>query len=80
MALLLKGEEFVATEALSVSVLAGLMNFARRRPLRLNGVELRAEDLAKLIEEAQQTGRPVWPKTRLTGTLVKLQDSTRLPR
>lgn len=62
MALLLKGEEFVATEALSLDVLMGLMRFARRRPLRLNGMELCVEDLAKLAEEAQQSGRPVWPR------------------
>jgi hypothetical protein len=61
MALLLKGEEFVATEALSANVLTGLMRFARHRPLLLNGMELHAEDLARLVEEARATGRPVWP-------------------
>jgi hypothetical protein len=61
MALLLKGGEFIATEPLSAGVLTGLMNLARRRPLRLNGRELRAEDLAQMAEEAQQTGLPVWP-------------------
>jgi hypothetical protein len=66
MALLLKGEEFVTTEALSVNILTGLMRLARQRPLRLNGMELRAEDLARLAEEAQLSGRPVWPRAAIT--------------
>jgi hypothetical protein len=61
MALLLKGEEFFTTEALSAKILTGLMRFARHKPLLLNGVELHAEDLARLAEEATQSGRPVWP-------------------
>jgi hypothetical protein len=65
MALLLKGGEFVATEALSVNVLTGLIAFARHRPLLLNGMELCAEDLARLKEEALQTGRPVWPRVSI---------------
>ena len=62
MALVLKGGEFIATEALSASVLRGLMGLARRRPLLLNGLELRAQDLALLAAEAQRTGQPVWPQ------------------
>ncbi|MDT5122234.1 MAG: hypothetical protein QOC96_1716 [Acidobacteriota bacterium] len=50
MALLLKGEEFVTTEALSVNMWTGLMRLARQRPLRLNGMELRAEDLARSLK------------------------------
>jgi hypothetical protein len=65
MSLLLKGGEFIATEALSANVLKGLMSLARRRPLLLNGMEFHLEDLASLAEEAQQTGRPVWPRASL---------------
>ena len=61
MALILKGGEFIATEALSASTLFGLMSLARRRPLVINGMELQHEDLAKLVEEVQLTGQPVWP-------------------
>ena len=61
MALVLKGGEFIATEALSASTLSGLMSLARRRPLVINGMELQREDLAKLVEEVQLTGQPVWP-------------------
>ena len=61
MALILKGGEFIATEALSASTLFGLMSLARRRPLVINGMELQHEDLAKLVEEVQLTGHPVWP-------------------
>ena len=61
MALILKGGEFIATEALSASTLSGLMSLARRRPLVINGMELQHEDLAKLVEEVQLTGQPVWP-------------------
>jgi hypothetical protein len=63
MALVLKGGEFVATEALSVSVLQGLMGLARSRPLLLNGLRLGPEDLARLAEEAERTGKPVWPQS-----------------
>lgn len=66
MALILKGEEFVTTEALSAKMLTGLMRFARHRPLLLNGVVFHAEDLARLAEEAQSSGRPVWPHASLT--------------
>jgi hypothetical protein len=62
MALVLKGGEFIATEALSASALSGLMSLARRRPLVINGMELQHEDLAKLVEEVQLTGQPVWPR------------------
>jgi hypothetical protein len=61
MALILKGGEFIATEALSASTLSGLMSLARRRPLVINGMELQHEDLAKLVEEVLLTGLPVWP-------------------
>jgi hypothetical protein len=61
MALILKGGEFIATEALSASTLSGLMSLARRRSLVINGMELQHEDLAKLVEEVQLTGQPVWP-------------------
>jgi hypothetical protein len=61
MALLLKGEEFITTEALSAKILTGLIRFARHRPLVLNGIELHADDLARLAEEATLSGRPVWP-------------------
>jgi hypothetical protein len=63
MALVLKGGEFIATEALSASVLCGLMSLARRRPLLINGLELCEQDLAALAEEAQSTGQPVWLQT-----------------
>ncbi len=62
MALVLKGGEFIATEALSVSVLRGLIGLARSRPLLLNGLRLGAQDLARLAEEAERTGKPVWPQ------------------
>jgi hypothetical protein len=61
MALLLKGGEFIATEALSVRIIEGLIGLAHSRPLRLNGLELQTQDLALLADEAQRTGRPVWP-------------------
>jgi hypothetical protein len=61
MSLVLKGEEFITTEALSASTLTGLMNLARRGPLFINGLELHHLDLARLAEEAQRTGRPIWP-------------------
>lgn len=62
MALTLKGGEFIATEALSASTLQALTGLARCRPLLLNGLELSAQDLAGLAEEARRTGRPVWPQ------------------
>jgi hypothetical protein len=61
MSLVLKGGEFIATEALSASTLSGLIGLARRRPLLINGLELGEEDLAKLAEEVRLTGHPVWP-------------------
>ena len=61
MALVLKGGEFIATEALSASVLSRLVTLARNRPLLINGLELHRVDLAMLVEEAQKTGKPVWP-------------------
>jgi len=61
MALVLKGEEFITTEALGASTLTRLMNMARRGPLLINGLELHHLDLERLAEEARRTGRPVWP-------------------
>ena len=72
MALLLKGGEFIATEALSVSVLKGLMGFARIQAVRLNGIEFSTDDLAGLVEEAEQAGRPIWP-------CPAINKATRLP-
>lgn len=63
MALVLKGGEFIATEALSVGVLQGLMGLARARPLLLNGLRLGVQDLARLAAEAERTGKPVWPQS-----------------
>jgi hypothetical protein len=65
MGLMLKGGEFIATEALSVSTLSRLMTLAQRRPLLINGLELHHLDLAKLVEEAQRTGQPVWPNQEI---------------
>jgi hypothetical protein len=62
MALVLSGGKFIATEALSASTLADLSRLAQRRPLVINGLELRHQELAKLAEEAQRTGEPVWPR------------------
>jgi hypothetical protein len=61
MALVLKGEEFVTTEALSASMLSGLVRLARRKPLFINGMELHHQDLALLAEEAERTGKSIWP-------------------
>jgi hypothetical protein len=65
MALVLRGGEFIAREALSASTLSRLMILARRRPLRINGLELHEVDLARLVEEAQRTGQPVWPNQQI---------------
>jgi hypothetical protein len=70
MALVLRGGEFIATEALSASVLSRLMTLARRQPLFINGLKLHHPDLARMVEEAQRTGQPVWPNQRLS-VLVK---------
>ena len=64
MALVLRGGEFIATEALSASTLAGLSDLARRRPLIINGLEIHRQDLAELAEEARAKGQPVWPRLR----------------
>jgi hypothetical protein len=66
MSLELRGGEFIATEALSASTLAGLTHLARRRPLVINGMEMHGHDLAELAEEAQRTGKPVWPRLKST--------------
>jgi hypothetical protein len=65
MALVLKGGEFITTEALSAGTLSRLMTLAQRRPLLVNGLELHHLDLAKLVEEAQKTGQPVWPDRQI---------------
>lgn len=62
MTLILRGGEFIATEALSASVLAGLSDLARRRPLVINGLELHRQDLAELAKEARAKGEPMWPR------------------
>ena len=62
MALVLRGGEFIATEALSANTLADLSDLASRQPLVINGLELRHQDLADLAEEARRTGQPVWPR------------------
>jgi [protein-PII] uridylyltransferase len=59
MALVLKGEELIATEPLSSTILVKLIPFALRRPLRINGIDLEPQDLEQLIEEANRTGLPV---------------------
>jgi len=70
MELVLRGGEFIATEALSASTLSKLMTLARRRPVLINGLELHHLDLARLVEEAHKTGQPVWPNQQ-TALLVK---------
>lgn len=60
MALILRGNELIATTALSAKVLSRLVGMAARRPLIINGVELRAQDLERFAEEARQSARPVW--------------------
>ena len=60
MSLILRGKEFIATEALGARDLAGLSALAARRPLILNGVLLSAEELAELAAEARRTERAVW--------------------
>jgi hypothetical protein len=62
MALVLRGGEFIATEALGASTLAGLSDLARCRPLVINGLELHRQDLAELAEEARAKGHAVWPR------------------
>lgn len=62
MALVLKGQEFVATEALNARLLSGLAALAARRPLVLNGIKMCAKDLARLAEEAGRTKRALWPE------------------
>jgi hypothetical protein len=66
MALVLKGGEFITTEALSASTLSRLVSLAQHRPLLINGLELHHLDLAKLVEEAQRTGRAVWPSRKFS--------------
>jgi hypothetical protein len=70
MALVLKGGEFIATEALTARTLSRLITLARRRPVFINGVELHHMDLARLVEEAQRTGQRVWPNQQ-TAPLFK---------
>jgi hypothetical protein len=72
MALVISGGEFIATEALSASTLAGLSDLARRRPLVINGLELHHEELAELAEEAQAKGQPVWPRLSCPTNFISL--------
>lgn len=62
MALILRGQEFIATEALSARNLLSLAALAARRPLTLNGIKMCAQDLARLAEEARRSKRPIWPE------------------
>lgn len=59
MVLLLKGNRLIATEAVTANVLARLVSLAVRRPLCINGVEVSADDLERLAEQAKRTGHPV---------------------
>lgn len=59
MALVLKGRELIATEALSEGELTTLISMAARRPIVLNGVRLNAGDLSRLAEESARSGLPV---------------------
>ena len=65
MALVLRGGEFIATEALNARTLSRLVTLARHRPLLINGLELQHIDLVRLVEEAQRTGKPVWPNQQV---------------
>lgn len=69
MSLVLRGGEFIATEALSASTLAQLSDLARHRPLVVNGLELHQQDLTELAEEARAKGKPVWPRPRCGGRI-----------
>lgn len=60
MAIVLKGRELVATDALSEGELTILLSLAARRPLTINGRTLEARDIERLAEEATRSGRPVW--------------------
>ncbi len=59
MKLVIKGSDLIATEALSAKMLIDLIPLAARRPLSINGVRLRADDLRKLAEKANQTGQAI---------------------
>ncbi len=61
MALLLQGNELIVTEPVGANVLAQLVRLAAHGSLIVNGLEMRAQDLEHLAEEA-----------RLTGKLIKL--------
>jgi hypothetical protein len=61
MALVLKGQEFVTTEALNARLLSSLAALAQRRPLILNGITMCARDLMRLAEEARQSKSSIWP-------------------
>lgn len=68
MALVFRGGEFIATEVLSASTLAGLSDLACRRPLVTNGLELHRQDLAELAGEAQRTENRFGPGYRVRRT------------
>ena len=59
MKIIIRGDELIATEALGASTLLNLVPLAHRRPLFVNGVELQAQDLIKLAEQARQTGEAI---------------------
>lgn len=61
MALVLKGQEFIATEALSARLFSNLAALAARRTLTLNGIRMCARDLTELAERAARLNRPLWP-------------------
>lgn len=72
MSLVLRGGEFIATEALSANTLADLSDLASRQPLVINGLELHHQDLMDLAEEARRTGRPVWPRPLIPTNFISL--------
>ncbi len=61
----LRGGEFIATESLSAGTLTSLSSLARRRPVIINGPELRQQELVKLAEEAQRTEGRFGPTHRV---------------
>ncbi len=60
MAFWIKGNELVADEPLGADTLSRLAQLATRRPLNVNGVLMRAQDFARLADEARIGGHPVW--------------------
>lgn len=62
MALVLKGNEFIATESLSANILKGLLALAARRPLIVNGIRMCSQDLTKLVDDARRSGGLIRPE------------------